>query len=131
MAKYWVLYFNKIEHKSRRHSHVCLDFWIDLTVLCLDFWINVPIYITIFLILTKMTFLNIKSRVSPALLRKVLRSVALQAGSKFVYRQVADDIHSSVIKDAFIIIFYEQHLFIWIFYTKFVTDSQAYELNWI
>ena len=28
-----------------------------------------------------------KSRVSPALLRKVLRSVALQAGSKFVYRQ--------------------------------------------
>lgn len=37
---------------------------------------------------------------SPALLRKVLRSVALQAGSKFVYRQVADDVRSSVIKDA-------------------------------
>lgn len=29
-----------------------------------------------------------------------MRSVALQAGSKFVYRQVADDVHSSVIKDA-------------------------------
>lgn len=37
---------------------------------------------------------------SPALLRKVLRSVALQAGSKFVYRQVANDVRSSVIKDA-------------------------------
>ena len=45
-------------------------------------------------------FAKYKSRVSPVLLRKVLRSVALQAGSKFVYRQVADDIHSSVIKDA-------------------------------
>lgn len=45
-------------------------------------------------------FSKYKSRVSPALLRKVLRSVALQAGSKFVFRQVADDIHSSVIKDA-------------------------------
>jgi uncharacterized protein len=45
-------------------------------------------------------FAKYKSRVSPALLRKVLRSVALQAGSKFVYRQVADDVHSSVIKDA-------------------------------
>ncbi len=32
-------------------------------------------------------FAKYKSRVSPALLRKVLRSVALQAGSKFVYRQ--------------------------------------------
>ena len=29
MAKYWVLYFDIIEHKSRRHLHVCLDFWID------------------------------------------------------------------------------------------------------
>lgn len=45
-------------------------------------------------------FAKYKSRVSPALLRKVLRSVALQAGSKFVYRQVADDVRSSVIKDA-------------------------------
>lgn len=41
-----------------------------------------------------------KSRISPALLRQVLRSVALQAGCKFVFRQVADDIHSSVIKEA-------------------------------
>lgn len=45
-------------------------------------------------------FAKYKSRTSPVLLRKVLRSVALQAGSKFVYRQVAEDIHSSVIKDA-------------------------------
>lgn len=44
-------------------------------------------------------FSKYKSRVSPALLRKVLRSVALQAGGKFVFRQVADDIHSSLIKD--------------------------------
>lgn len=29
-----------------------------------------------------------------------MRSVALQAGSKFVYRQVANDVHSSIIKDA-------------------------------
>lgn len=45
-------------------------------------------------------FAKYKSRVSPALLRKVLRSVALQAGCKFVYRQVTDDVRSSVIKDA-------------------------------
>ena len=45
-------------------------------------------------------FSKYKSRVSPALLRQVLRSVELQAGCKFVFRQVADDIHSSVIKEA-------------------------------
>lgn len=45
-------------------------------------------------------FSKYKSRVSPALLRQVLRSVALQTGCKFVFRQVADDIHSSVIKEA-------------------------------
>lgn len=45
-------------------------------------------------------FSKYKSRVSPVLLRKALRSVALQAGGKFVYRQVAEDLHSSVIKDA-------------------------------
>ncbi len=45
-------------------------------------------------------FSKYKARVSPALLRKVLRSVALQAGTKFVFRQVADDVHSSAIKDA-------------------------------
>ena len=45
-------------------------------------------------------FSKYKSRVSPALLRKVLRSVALQAGSKFVFRQVDNDLHSSVIKEA-------------------------------
>ena len=45
-------------------------------------------------------FSKYKSRISPALLRQVLRSVALQVGCKFVFRQVADDIHSSVIKEA-------------------------------
>lgn len=45
-------------------------------------------------------FAKYRSRVSPILLRKVLRSVAMQVGSKFVCRQVAEDIHSSVIKDA-------------------------------
>lgn len=45
-------------------------------------------------------FSKYKSRISPALLRKVLRSVALQAGSKFVYRQVDNELHSSVIRDA-------------------------------
>ncbi len=45
-------------------------------------------------------FAKYKSRVSPVLLRKVLRSVALQAGSKFVCRQVSEDTHSSVIKEA-------------------------------
>lgn len=45
-------------------------------------------------------FSKYKSRISPALLRQVLRSVALQAGCKFVFRQVVDDIHSSVIKEA-------------------------------
>lgn len=44
-------------------------------------------------------FAKYKARISPTLLRKVLRSVALQAGSKFVFRQVADDIHSSSIKE--------------------------------
>ena len=43
MAKYWVLYFDIIEHKSRRHLHVCLEFWIDLKVLCLDFWIDLTV----------------------------------------------------------------------------------------
>lgn len=45
-------------------------------------------------------FSKYRSRISPALLRKTLRSVALQAGRKFVFNQVADDIHSSVIRDA-------------------------------
>ena len=45
-------------------------------------------------------FSKYKARTSPELLRKTLRSVALQAGSKFVFRQVSDDVHSSVIKEA-------------------------------
>ena len=45
-------------------------------------------------------FSKYKSRISPVLLRKVLRSVALQAGSKFVFRQVDKELHSSIIRDA-------------------------------
>ena len=45
-------------------------------------------------------FAKYKRRISPVLLRKVLRSVALQAGGKFVYSQVADDIRSANIKEA-------------------------------
>lgn len=45
-------------------------------------------------------FSKYKSRVSPVLLRQVLRSVALQVGQKFVCAQVAKDIKSTVIKDA-------------------------------
>lgn len=45
-------------------------------------------------------FSKYKSRISPFLLRKVLRSVALQAGSKFVFRQVDSELHSTTIRDA-------------------------------
>ncbi len=45
-------------------------------------------------------FAKYKSRISPALLRQTLRSVALQAGKKFVFSQVSNEIHSSNIKDA-------------------------------
>lgn len=45
-------------------------------------------------------FNKYKKRVSPTLLRLVLRSVALQAGNKFIYAQAIKDVHSSVIRDA-------------------------------
>lgn len=45
-------------------------------------------------------FSKYKRRVSPVLLRQVLRSAALQAGQKFTYSQVSRDISSSDIKDA-------------------------------
>ncbi len=45
-------------------------------------------------------FSKYREKVSPVLLRNVLRSVALQAGSKFVFRQVSSDLHSSVVKEA-------------------------------
>lgn len=45
-------------------------------------------------------FSKYKKRVSPVLLRKVLRAVALQAGNKFVFAQVANDIRSAQIKEA-------------------------------
>lgn len=45
-------------------------------------------------------FSKYKKRVSPALLRQVLRSVALQAGNKFVMSQAVRDVHSSVVRDA-------------------------------
>ena len=45
-------------------------------------------------------FNKYKKRVSPTLLRQVLRSVALQVGNKFVYVRAARDVHSSVVRDA-------------------------------
>ncbi|MBR1550676.1 MAG: ATP-binding protein [Bacteroidales bacterium] len=45
-------------------------------------------------------FSKYNKRVSPVLLRMVLRSVALQAGKKFVYAQVSRDTHSASIKEA-------------------------------
>jgi hypothetical protein len=45
-------------------------------------------------------FSKYKKRVSPALLQQVLRSAALQAGKKFVYSTAANDIRSSLVKDA-------------------------------
>lgn len=44
-------------------------------------------------------FSKYKKRVSPVLLRRVLQSVALQVGKKFVYAQVSRDIYSYAIKD--------------------------------
>lgn len=45
-------------------------------------------------------FSKYKKRVSPVLLRQVLRSVALQAGKKFVYATAAKDVHSTLVRDA-------------------------------
>lgn len=45
-------------------------------------------------------FSKYKKRVSPVVLRQVLRSVALQVGQKFVYAQAMSDTRSSVIKEA-------------------------------
>ena len=45
-------------------------------------------------------FSKYKKRVSPDLLRRVLRSVALQVGTKFVYSRVAEGVRSSTVKDA-------------------------------
>lgn len=45
-------------------------------------------------------FSKYKKRISPVLLRQVLRSVALQAGGKFVYSAAASDVRTSVVKEA-------------------------------
>lgn len=45
-------------------------------------------------------FAKYKKRVSPVLLRQTLKSVAMQAGRKFVFSHVADDVRASSIKDA-------------------------------
>lgn len=45
-------------------------------------------------------FSKYKKRVSPAMLRQVLRSVAQQAGKKFVFSIAARDVHSSIVRDA-------------------------------
>lgn len=45
-------------------------------------------------------FSKYKKRVSPNLLRQVMRAVALQAGNKFVYAKAVRDVHSSVVRNA-------------------------------
>ena len=45
-------------------------------------------------------FSKYKKRVSPMMLRQVLRSVALQVGDKFVYAQAVRDVRSSMVRDA-------------------------------
>lgn len=45
-------------------------------------------------------FAKYRRRITPVLLRQVWRSVALQAGSKFVYTQAARDIPSATVKEA-------------------------------
>ena len=45
-------------------------------------------------------FNKYKKRVSPVMIRQVLRSVALQVGNKFVYAVAARNVHSSVVRDA-------------------------------
>jgi predicted AAA+ superfamily ATPase len=45
-------------------------------------------------------FRKYKSRISPLLLSQTLRSVALQAGNKFVYTQVESNLRSDTIKEA-------------------------------
>ena len=45
-------------------------------------------------------FSKYKKRVSPVLLQQVLHSAAQQAGKKFVYSTAANDIRSSLVKDA-------------------------------
>ena len=45
-------------------------------------------------------FAKYKKRVSPTLLHQVLRSVAVQAGSKFIYAHVGNDTTSILVKDA-------------------------------
>ena len=45
-------------------------------------------------------FNKYKKRVSPVLLRQVLRSVALQVGHKFVYAAAVQGVHSSVVREA-------------------------------
>lgn len=45
-------------------------------------------------------FSKYKKRVSPIILRQVLRSVALQVGNKFVYSQAVTETKSNIIKDA-------------------------------
>lgn len=45
-------------------------------------------------------FSKYKKRISPILLRQVLRSVALQAGEKFTFSQVSTEVSSTVVKEA-------------------------------
>lgn len=45
-------------------------------------------------------FKKYKTRISPLLLSQTLKSVALQAGEKFIYTQVSDNVNGTTVKDA-------------------------------
>lgn len=45
-------------------------------------------------------FKKYKTRVSPLLLSQTLKSVALQAGEKFIYTQVSDNVNGTTVKEA-------------------------------
>lgn len=45
-------------------------------------------------------FMKYKTRISPLLLSQTLKSVALQAGEKFIYTQVSDNVNGTTVKEA-------------------------------
>ncbi len=69
-------------------------------------WVETKSYIEVSLVHTDIIdtyqddFSKYKGRVSPVLLRQVLRSVAQQAGTKFTYSLVSKDMPSRTVKDA-------------------------------
>lgn len=66
-------------------------FGLDFLEFCLYFGLD---------FLVKAVFKKYKTRISPLLLSQTLKSVALQAGGKFVYAQVGDNVEGTAIKEA-------------------------------